>query len=146
MSKYFHCKVWGEIIYPFPNFSVATVEVWGWACEFLFILGFKSNHVRKRVRRGFRAHWVDIIDSRFAGWSAGIHLIGRNVDIANVTHWIFGCGSIICSNCEVWMENEQIKSPAPWTPFSRLSHRCDKSDSMLFKFTKTSPTKKINQE
>ena len=28
-------KVWGEIIYPFPNFNSATVDVWEWISNFL---------------------------------------------------------------------------------------------------------------
>ena len=28
-------KVWGEIIYPFPNFNGATVEVWEWISNFI---------------------------------------------------------------------------------------------------------------
>ena len=33
-NKYHH-KVWGEIIYPFPNFSDAAVEVWEWISDFI---------------------------------------------------------------------------------------------------------------
>ena len=29
------CKVWDEIIYPFPNFNGATVEVWEWIIYFI---------------------------------------------------------------------------------------------------------------
>ena len=28
LSNYIHYNVWGEIIYPFPNFNGGTVEVW----------------------------------------------------------------------------------------------------------------------
>ena len=29
------CNVWNEIIYPFPNFSICTVEVWQWLSDFI---------------------------------------------------------------------------------------------------------------
>ena len=34
-------KVWDEIIYPFPNFNGATIEVWKWVSNFIphFIMG-----------------------------------------------------------------------------------------------------------
>ena len=58
-------KMWHEIIYPFPNFNSATVEVSEWidnfimdylfhpalynGCNYLFMLGEKLIHVNKRV-------------------------------------------------------------------------------------------------
>ena len=35
ISKHSHYKVWDEIIYPFPNFNRATVEVWEWISNFI---------------------------------------------------------------------------------------------------------------
>ena len=35
ISNYIHYKVWDEIIYPFPNFNGATVEVWEWINDFI---------------------------------------------------------------------------------------------------------------
>ena len=57
-SNYIHYKVWVEIIYPFPNFNGAAVEVWerinnfiphftGHICDYLSVLGLKLNHVIK---------------------------------------------------------------------------------------------------
>ena len=37
MNNYIHYKVWDEIIYPFPNFNGATVEV----CEWWYVI---SSH------------------------------------------------------------------------------------------------------
>ena len=34
-SNYIHCKVWDEIIYPFPNLNGYTVEVWEWISNFI---------------------------------------------------------------------------------------------------------------
>ena len=42
ISNYIHCKVWGEITYPFPNFNGSTIEVWEWMSN--FILHF-TGHV-----------------------------------------------------------------------------------------------------
>ena len=51
---YTHYKVLGEMIYPFPNFNGATVEVWEWvhprlywSCDYLSMMGLKLNHVNK---------------------------------------------------------------------------------------------------
>ena len=30
ISNAIHYEVWDEIIYPFPNFNGATIEVWEW--------------------------------------------------------------------------------------------------------------------
>ena len=35
ISNYIQHKVWGEIIYPFPNFNSAAVEVWEWRSNFI---------------------------------------------------------------------------------------------------------------
>ena len=35
IHNYIHYKVWGEIIYPFPNFNGATVEVCEWISNFI---------------------------------------------------------------------------------------------------------------
>ena len=35
ISNLFHYKMWDEIIYPFPNFNGATVEVWEWISNFI---------------------------------------------------------------------------------------------------------------
>ena len=59
ISNYVHYKVRTEITYPFPNFNGATTEVWEWisnftlywACDYLYMLWLKSNHVSKRVPR-----------------------------------------------------------------------------------------------
>ena len=57
MNNYIHYKVWGEITYPFPNFSDATIEGWEWLSNFishlnghviLATLGLKLIHVSKR--------------------------------------------------------------------------------------------------
>ena len=34
-SNYIHCRVWGEISHPFPNFKGATVEVWESTSNFI---------------------------------------------------------------------------------------------------------------
>ena len=48
--------MWEEITYPFANFNGATVEIWEWisnsiphyqACDYLYMLGLKLNHVIK---------------------------------------------------------------------------------------------------
>ena len=51
-----HYKVWDGIIYPFPNFNSAAVEVWEWihptlylVCIYWSILWFKFIHISKRV-------------------------------------------------------------------------------------------------
>ena len=53
MNNYVHYKVWDEIIYPFPNFNSAAVEVWEciyyfishwWACDYLSMLGLNVIH------------------------------------------------------------------------------------------------------
>ena len=56
-------KVWDEITYPFPNFNVATVEVWEWINNFIphFIMDVIThpcNHVSKRC------HWWHIYMSQ----------------------------------------------------------------------------------
>ena len=58
ISDYIHYNVWDEITYPFLNFNCATVDVYKWisscilhftgACDYLSMLGLKSNHVSKR--------------------------------------------------------------------------------------------------
>ena len=35
MSNYIRYTMWDEIIYPFPNFNGATVEVWKWISNFI---------------------------------------------------------------------------------------------------------------
>ena len=35
LSNYICYELWGEIAYPFPNFNVATVEVWEWISNFI---------------------------------------------------------------------------------------------------------------
>ena len=35
ISNFIHCKLWYEIIYPFPNFNGCTVEVWKWISNFI---------------------------------------------------------------------------------------------------------------
>ena len=35
ISNHMASKVWGEIIYPFPNFNGTTVEVWEWISNFI---------------------------------------------------------------------------------------------------------------
>ena len=35
VGNYIHYKVWYEITYPFPNFSVGAVEVWEWIDYFI---------------------------------------------------------------------------------------------------------------
>ena len=52
MDKY---KLWGEITYPFPNFSGASAEVLEWMSN--FILHFTSLECNK----GLFIHWI-IID------------------------------------------------------------------------------------
>ena len=48
-------KVWDEITNPFPNFNIATIEVWEWIsnfiphftacmCDYLYMLGLKIIH------------------------------------------------------------------------------------------------------
>ena len=34
INNYIHYKVWGEIIYPFPNFN-GDIEVWEWISNFI---------------------------------------------------------------------------------------------------------------
>ena len=43
-------KVWGEIIYLYPNFNGANIShlTLSWACDYLCMLGLKLNHVNKR--------------------------------------------------------------------------------------------------
>ena len=57
ISKNIHYKVRDEITYPFQNFNGATIKVWqcnsphiSWECDYLSMLGLKSNHVSKRVK------------------------------------------------------------------------------------------------
>ena len=35
LSSYIHYKIWDEMIYLFPNFNGATVEVWDWINNFI---------------------------------------------------------------------------------------------------------------
>ena len=35
IKSYMSSKVWGEIIYPFPNFNSCTIEVWKWISNFI---------------------------------------------------------------------------------------------------------------
>ena len=58
ISNYIRYKVWCEITYPFLNSNGCTVEVWEWisnlitlywACDYLFMLGFKLIHISKRA-------------------------------------------------------------------------------------------------
>ena len=41
ISNHMPNNVWDEIIYPFPNFNGATIEVWEWTSNFIshFIMG-----------------------------------------------------------------------------------------------------------
>ena len=57
ISNNIHYKVRDEITYPFQNFNGATIKVWqcnsphiSWECDYLSMLGLKSNHVSKRVK------------------------------------------------------------------------------------------------
>ena len=59
ISNYIHYKVQEEITYPFPNFNVAVVEIWGWikhvisyfywTCDCLSILVLKSPHASHQI-------------------------------------------------------------------------------------------------
>ena len=35
ISNHMPSKVWDEITYPFPNFNIATTEVWVWINDFI---------------------------------------------------------------------------------------------------------------
>ena len=59
-----------EIIYPFPNFNGATVEVWErisnfiyWVCDYLSVLGLMLNLVSERGRctEHFLGHFAGIV-------------------------------------------------------------------------------------
>ena len=47
ISNYIHCKVWDEIIYPFPNFNGFHPTLY-WIWNYLSMLWSKLNHVSKR--------------------------------------------------------------------------------------------------
>ena len=60
ISNHMSNKVLGEITYPFPNSSGATVEIWEWISNFIthymmyvitYQCRFKLNHVSKRRHR-----------------------------------------------------------------------------------------------
>ena len=45
LSNHMPCKVWDEIIYPFPNYNCETVDVWEWISNFIsyIIVGVITN-------------------------------------------------------------------------------------------------------
>ena len=62
MSNHIHYKVWDEIIYSFPNFNSATIEIWEWIshfiphlCDYLSMLWWTVGRVEFTV---VRASWT----------------------------------------------------------------------------------------
>ena len=75
ISNHMHSKMWDEIIYPFPNFSDSTIEVWEWISNFIQFyvwytdiwykpimeVYYLSIHTRKRGLRSsiiHRSRWI----------------------------------------------------------------------------------------
>ena len=63
-TDYMPSNVWGEIIYPFPNFNCCTVEVWAWISSFtLNLTGHVISYpcwefISKVVQIGWTKEWM----------------------------------------------------------------------------------------
>ena len=88
--NYIHKKVWNEIAYSFSNFNRASIEVWEWisnfipyskwACDYLFILGLKLNHVSDGVPGAYLLWCILWMDGRIY-WHLQIWVIQPRSDV-----------------------------------------------------------------
>ena len=68
ISNYIHYKVWDKIMYPFPNFNDATLEVWEWIIN--FILPF-TRHCLLMLYVLYKEDWMTLV-FRYKVWT---HLV-----------------------------------------------------------------------